>query len=49
MAEISRDRIHVQIEEIYTMELLASLKPEMTLKEYIELKKGLLERLKQER
>jgi len=49
MAESKQDRIDVQIEKIHTIETLMSLKPDITLEEYLEIEKKLLTKLKRER
>lgn len=45
MAESKQDRIDVQIEKVHVIETLMALKPDMTLAEYLEIEKNLLEKL----
>ena len=45
MAETKQDRVDVQIEKVHSIETLLTLKPDMTLAEYLKLEIALLEKL----
>ena len=49
MAETNKDRIHNQIERIHDLERAVKLKPDITIAEYIEFEKELLEELRKEK
>ena len=49
MAETNKDRIHIQVEKVHSMDVVLKLKPDMTLAEYREIEYELLQKLKEEK